>query len=86
MAADSETSIKIYLQEISGTPLLTQAFAQTRHPAKILSLFEPHSVVIRKSKAHKLNEFGRLVRIDEVENGLVSNRKKEGSASLGNST
>jgi IS5 family transposase len=44
----------------------------TRHPEKILSLFEPHSVVIRKGKAHKPNEFGRLVRIDEVENGVVS--------------
>jgi hypothetical protein len=43
------------------------------HPDKILSLFEPHSVVIRKGKAHKPNEFGRLVRIEEVENGLVSN-------------
>jgi IS5 family transposase len=39
---------------------------------KILSLFEPHSQVIRKGKAHKPNEFGRLVRIDEVENGIVS--------------
>jgi IS5 family transposase len=46
--------------------------AQTRHSDKILSLFEPHSVVIRKGKAHKPNEFGRLVRIDEVEKGLVS--------------
>jgi transposase, IS5 family len=39
---------------------------------KVLSLFEPHTVVIRKGKAHKPNEFGRLVRIDEVENGIVS--------------
>jgi IS5 family transposase len=45
---------------------------ETRHPGKILSLFEPHSVVIRKGKAHKPNEFGRLVRVDEVEHGLVS--------------
>ncbi len=45
---------------------------QTRHPDKILSLFEEHTVVIRKGKAHKPNEFGRLVRIDEVENGIVS--------------
>jgi len=37
-----------------------------------LSLFEPHTEVIRKGKAHKPNEFGRLVRIDEVENGIVS--------------
>lgn len=45
---------------------------QTHYPDKILSLFEEHTVVIRKGKAHKPNEFGRLVRIDEVENGMVS--------------
>src|ERR1700683_2663592 len=39
---------------------------------KVLSLFETHTEVIRKGKAHKPNEFGRLVRIDEVENGIVS--------------
>jgi IS5 family transposase len=39
---------------------------------KILSLFEPHTQVIRKGKAHKPNEFGRLVRLDEVEHGVVS--------------
>ena len=38
---------------------------------KVLSLFEPYTQVIRKGKAHKPNEFGRLVRIDEVENGIV---------------
>jgi IS5 family transposase len=38
---------------------------------KVLSLFEPHTQVIRKGKAHKPNEFGRLVRLDEVENGIV---------------
>jgi len=46
---------------------------QTHYPNKILSLFEEHTVVIRKGKAHKPNEFGRLVRLDEVENGIVSN-------------
>lgn len=39
---------------------------------KILSLFEPHTQAIRKGKAHKPTEFGRLVRIDEVERGIVS--------------
>jgi transposase, IS5 family len=39
---------------------------------KVLSLFEPHTEVIRKGKAHKPNEFGRVVRVDEVENGIVS--------------
>jgi hypothetical protein len=31
--------------------------------------------VIRKGKDHKPNEFGRLVRIDEVENGIVESRR-----------
>lgn len=62
-------------------PLVERVIEQTRervlggncHAAdKLLSLFEPHSEVIRKGKAHKPNEFGRLVRIDEVENGIVS--------------
>ena len=62
-------------------PLVQKVIAQTEervlggnnHVAgKVLSLFEPHTQVIRKGKAHKPNEFGRLVRIDEVENGIVS--------------
>lgn len=40
--------------------------------SKRLSRFEVHTEVIRKGKAHKPNEFGRRVRIDEVENGIVS--------------
>lgn len=62
-------------------PLVEKVMAQTTErvwrgnthvPDKVLSLFEPHTQVIRKGKAHKPNEFGRLVRIDEVENGIVS--------------
>jgi IS5 family transposase len=61
--------------------LLEKVVAQTRqrlfqgnaHVAgKVLSLFEPHPQVIRKGKADKPTEFGRLVRIDEVENGILS--------------
>ena len=53
---------------------------------KVLSLFEPHTEVIRKGKAHKPNEFGRLVRIDEVENGIVSGYEVlEGNAADTNS-
>jgi len=40
---------------------------------KVLSLFEVHTQAIRKGKAHKPTEFGRLVQVDEVENGIVSN-------------
>lgn len=45
----------------------------TRFESKLLSLFETHTVAIRKGKAHKPTEFGRLVRLDEVEHGVVSN-------------
>ena len=62
-------------------PVLEKVITQTKKrvlggdshvQGKVLSLFEPHTEVIRKGKAHKPNEFGRLVRIDEVENGIVS--------------
>jgi IS5 family transposase len=39
---------------------------------KVLSLFEVHTQAIRKGKAHKATEFGRLVQVDEVENGIIS--------------
>jgi IS5 family transposase len=39
---------------------------------KVLSWFEPSTKVIRKGKAHKPTEFGQVVRINEVENGMVS--------------
>jgi len=62
-------------------PLVEKVIDQTRQrvfegdrhvPEKVLSLFEPHSQVIRKGKPHKPTEFGRLVRLDEVEAGIVS--------------
>lgn len=62
-------------------PLVKKVVAQTKARVfggdthvvgKILSLFEPHTQAIRKGKIHKPTEFGRLVRIDEVEHGIVS--------------
>jgi IS5 family transposase len=62
-------------------PLVEKVVAQTqervfrgnRHAeGKVLSLFEHHTQALRKGKAHKPTEFGRLVRLDEVENGIVS--------------
>jgi IS5 family transposase len=41
-------------------------------PDKLLSVFVPRTAVIRKGKVHKPNEFGRLIDIVEVENGIVS--------------
>ena len=65
-------------------PLVEKVVAQTRERlwkgnahvvGKVLSWFEAHTQVIRKGKPDKPTEFGRLVRIDEVENRIVSGYK-----------
>lgn len=43
----------------------------TRVPGKILSLFEPTTEVIRKGKASKPNEFGKMIKIQEAEGQIV---------------
>src|SRR6202040_3070781 len=43
----------------------------TRAEGKILSLFEPSTEVIRKGKAGKPNEFGKMVKLQEAENQIV---------------
>jgi IS5 family transposase len=63
-------------------PLVDQAIEQaTRRvlygevvPAgeKLLSLFEPHTHVIKRHKAGKPVEFGRKLMLDEVEGGIIS--------------
>ena len=40
---------------------------------KIVSIFEPHTDIIRRKKAHKPTEFGHKVWLDEVEGGIVTN-------------
>jgi IS5 family transposase len=44
----------------------------TRAEGKLVSLFEPQTEVIRKGKAKKPNEFGKLVKIQEAENQLIT--------------
>jgi IS5 family transposase len=41
-------------------------------PEKLLSLFEPHTQVVPRFKAGKPVEFGRKIRLDEVEGGIIS--------------
>jgi IS5 family transposase len=38
----------------------------------VLSLFEPHTELIRKGKAGKPNEFGKLVPLQETENQVIT--------------
>jgi transposase, IS5 family len=44
----------------------------THYPDKVLSIFEPETEAIRKGKAAKPTEFGKLVKIQEAEAGLVT--------------
>ena len=44
----------------------------TKSPGKIVSVFEPYTEIIRKGKASKPNEFGKLVKIQEAENQIVT--------------
>jgi IS5 family transposase len=39
---------------------------------KVLSLFEPHTQVVPRFKAGKAVEFGRKIRLDEVDGGLIT--------------
>ena len=61
-------------------PLVQQVMRQTRArvfhgnthvEGKILSLFEPSTEVIRKGKAGRPNEFGKMVKLQEAENQIV---------------
>ena len=64
------------------TPLVQQVIAQTEQrvlhgqsvpaSAKLISLFEPHTAIVRRGKAHLAAEFGRKIMLDEVEGGLVT--------------
>jgi transposase, IS5 family len=44
---------------------------ETRSEGKIVSLFEPSTEVIRKGKAAKPTEFGKMVKLQEAENQIV---------------
>ena len=62
-------------------PLVRRVVDQTRArllggdthvPAKVLSIFEPHTETIRKGKISKPNEFGKLVTIQESEHQIIT--------------
>jgi IS5 family transposase len=70
---------KAYLERM--IPLVRQVMHQARErlfkgnthvPGKLVSLFEPHTEVIRKGKASKPTEFGKMVKIQEAEAQIVT--------------
>lgn len=44
----------------------------TRAEGKLVSVYEPETEVIRKGKSDKPNEFGKLVKVQEAENQLIT--------------
>ena len=44
----------------------------TQLPGKIVSVFEPHTEIIRKGNASKPTEFGKLMRSQEAENQIMT--------------
>jgi len=44
----------------------------TRAAGKLVSLFEPTTEIIRKGKASKPTEFGKLVKVQEAENQIIT--------------
>jgi IS5 family transposase len=61
-------------------PLVKQVIRQTkarivdgdtRTEGKIFSIFEPSTEIIRKGKAAKPNEFGKLLKVQEAENQII---------------
>jgi len=61
-------------------PLIRQVMKQTRarifrgdtrSEGKIVSLFEPSTEIIRKGKASKPTEFGKMVKLQEAENQII---------------
>ena len=63
-------------------PLVEQVVAQTTRRVlhgeavpssdKIVSLFEPHTAIIRKGKPGRPTQFGRVLWLDEVDGGIIS--------------
>jgi IS5 family transposase len=66
-----ETMVGRVRQVVKQTKIRIFA-GDTKSPGKIVSVFEPHTEIIRKGKASKPNEFGKLVKIQEAENQIVT--------------
>ena len=45
---------------------------ETRSDGKIVSIFEPHVTILRKGKRFRPTEFGKLVKVQESEGGLIT--------------
>ncbi len=80
-SASGQVALECFRGEIEKMiPRVRQVIAQTkarifhgdtRNKGKICSLFEPSTEIIRKGKASKPTEFGKLIKLQEAENQIV---------------
>jgi IS5 family transposase len=67
-----ETFVPRVEQVISQTTRRVQQGETVPASEKVVSLFEPHTAIIRKGKAGKPTEFGRVVWVAETEGGIIT--------------
>jgi transposase, IS5 family len=70
-AAQLSTTIELIRQVLAQTRARVLR-GDTHYPGKVVSLFEPHTEIIRKGKLAKPTEFGRLVKIQEAEAQFIT--------------
>jgi len=71
LAQSLETMVGRVRQVMKQTQIRIFA-GDTKSPGKLVSVFEAHTEIIRKGKASQPNEFGKLVKIQEAENQIVT--------------
>jgi IS5 family transposase len=71
LAQSLETMIGRVRQVVKQTTIRIFA-GVTQSPGKIVSVFEPYTEIIRKGKTSKPTEFGKMVKIQEAENQIVT--------------
>jgi IS5 family transposase len=72
LAAMLDTFLPRVEQVLSQTTRRVLQQEQVPAAAKLVSLFEPHTTIIRKGKVAQPTEFGRVVWLDEVDGGIIS--------------
>ena len=71
LSEEMRTTIQRVRQVIRQT--VARVFrGETHHPEKLVSIFEPHTEIIRKGKASKPTEFGKMIKIQEAERQIIT--------------
>jgi IS5 family transposase len=64
--------VPLAYQVVTQTPRRVRQGENVSASEKVVSMFEPHTAIIRKGKPGHPPEFGRVIWLDEVEGGISS--------------